>query len=90
MRRPIVAFIMAAGLAGLASGHAAAQANCESYAKIALKQQQDNQQFKCGFKGDGWSADLRAHSGWCAGVSPDVWKKAIQERHKDLEVCRKR
>lgn len=90
MRQSFGILVLAAGMACVAADQASAQANCEAYAKIALKQQQDNEQLKCGFKGDGWSADLKAHAGWCAGVSPDVWKKAIQGRHKDLEMCRKR
>ncbi len=90
MRLSIAALVLGAGAACVLPGHVSAQGSCEDYAKIALKQQQDNERLKCGYKSDGWSADLRSHTGWCAGVSPDIWRKAIQTRHKELEACRKR
>ena len=41
------------GLAALASS-AAAQSNCDWYAKTAVRQQQINEDKKCGFTGDAW------------------------------------
>jgi hypothetical protein len=69
---------------------ATAQANCEWYAKMALKQQQENEQRKCGFTGPEWRFDLTAHMEWCRGVAPDVWKKQAQLRNQQLEDCAKR
>jgi hypothetical protein len=66
---------------------AAAQANCDWYANTAVKQQQENEKFKCGFKGDGWSADRKSHMGWCGSVAPDAWKKAAQTRDQELQAC---
>lgn len=57
-----------------------AQATCDWYGKQALKQQQINQEKKCGFIGPEWSADIKAHMTWCASVAPDVSKKAAQQR----------
>lgn len=87
--------LLVAGLSGtlglvlLASG-AAAQANCDWYAKTALKQQQDNERLKCNLKGPAWTADLKAHQAWCASVAPDEWKKQAQKRDQDLAACAKR
>lgn len=85
-----VAGLCAAALVGILADRAAAQANCEWYARTALRQQQLNEQQKCGFKGDAWSADLRAHVSWCATVSPDVWKAQAQQRDTLLSQCAKK
>ena len=69
---------------------ASAQANCDWYAKTALKQQQDNERMKCGFKGQAWTIDLKAHQAWCASVSPDDWKKEAQKRDQELAACQKK
>jgi len=69
---------------------ASAQASCDWYAKTALKQQQENEQRKCGFKGSEWSTDLRAHLNWCRSVAPDEWRKQAQQRDQQLAACAKR
>lgn len=84
-------FVLAAativGAAALVS-EANAQANCDWYAKTALKQQQENEQKKCGFTGNGWSSDLKAHMTWCA-ANPDQWKSEAQRREQMLATCKK-
>jgi len=79
-----------AGLAStaLASADAFAQApDCQWYATTALKQQQDNDRRKCGFKGPEWSSDLKAHLAWCASVPPETWRATAQKRNQDLAKC---
>ena len=67
---------------------AAAQANCATYAKLALQQQRENEQKSCKFDGPSWSSDLRKHQAWCASVGPDLWKAELQKRAKMLaEQC---
>jgi hypothetical protein len=83
-----VAAAMGLGLLAMNIGNAAAQANCDWYAKTALRQQQDNEQKKCGFSGPGWSSDLRAHLTWCA-AHPDQWKAEAQRREQQLASCKK-
>ena len=68
---------------------AAAQANCDWYAKTALLQQQQNEQKKCGFNGPAWSSDLKAHMTWCAAQAPDQWKSEAQKREQQLASCKK-
>jgi len=75
------------GAVGLASG-AAAQANCETYGKLAIQQQQENVTLKCGFAGPEWSPDLGAHTAWCGGVGPDQWKVQLQKRKQQLDTCK--
>src|SRR5947209_5950952 len=79
----------AVALAGFA-GYAMAQGNCDWYAKTALRQQQLNEQQKCGFKGEAWSSDLKAHVAWCASVSPELWKAQAQQREQQLTQCAKK
>ena len=84
--------LMAAGVVGTIAlaPMASAQANCDWYAKTALKQQQENEQRKCGLKGPEWSSDLVAHMSWCRGVAPDAWKKQAQLRDQQLAACAKK
>jgi hypothetical protein len=78
-----------AGLIFLATAlPAAAQANCDWYARTALRQQQDNEQRKCGFTGPAWSWDLKGHMTWCATANPDQWKAEAQKRERDLATCK--
>lgn len=87
-RLQIAAFLAAlVGAAGLTSG-ANAQANCDMYGKLALLQQQENVEAKCGFAGPEWSPDLKAHVAWCASVGPDQWKAQLQMRKQQLDACK--
>jgi hypothetical protein len=72
----------------VASSAAQAQANCETYGKLAMQQQQENADNKCGYTGPQWSPDLKAHISWCGGVSPDEWKAELQTRRQKLDACR--
>lgn len=80
--------LLAIGVAGLGAPRAHAQANCEMYGKLAMQQQQQNVQEKCGFTGPQWSPDLKAHIAWCGGVGPDQWKSELQARQKQLDGCK--
>lgn len=73
--------------AGLATS-ALAQANCETYGKLALQQQKENEANGCGFSGQEWSPDLKAHVAWCNGVGPDQWKVQLQARAQKLTACK--
>ncbi|KAB2911251.1 MAG: hypothetical protein F9K29_23010 [Hyphomicrobiaceae bacterium] len=87
-----VAFVsLAAGVCALAAPRTAlAQtAGCAWYADTAIKQQQENEQRRCGFKGAEWSANRQAHLAWCATQSPDSWKAQAQNRQRMLAGCRK-
>ena len=82
---------LAAGLAVVACGAPAfAQASCDLYGKLALKQMQENEQKKCGFKGPEWNSDLKAHIMWCGTVGPDQWKIQLQKREQALAACGKK
>lgn len=87
-RRSRVACI--AALVGTASlpSVASAQANCEMYGKLALQQQQENVELKCGFTGSAWTPDLKTHIAWCGTVGPDQWKAQLQARKQQLDACK--
>lgn len=84
----VILGLLALGAAGAGAPSAHAQANCEMYGKLAMQQQQQNVQEKCGFTGPEWSPDLKAHIAWCGGVGPDRWKSELQKRQKQLDACR--
>jgi hypothetical protein len=44
---------------------ASANLNCDAYAATAVAQNQQNENFKCGFTGSAWSSDFNAHRTWC-------------------------
>jgi hypothetical protein len=64
-----------------------AQANCETYGKLALQQQKDNEANQCGLTGPDWHSDLKDHVTWCTKVGPDKWKEQIQNRNTALADC---
>ncbi len=82
-----VALAALSGATGFTTG-AAAQANCETYGKLALQQQKENESKKCGFSGPEWSNDLKAHIAWCGNVGPDQWKAQLQARTQQLAACK--
>jgi hypothetical protein len=83
--------VLAAGITVMsAGGPAFAQASCDMYGKLALKQMQENEQKKCGLKGPEWNTDLKAHMAWCGTVGPDQWKIQLQKREQALAACAKK
>lgn len=84
----LVAAAMAAGAFG--TSPASAQADCNWYARQALKQQQTNERGKCGLSGDAWSSSFDHHLAWCGSVSPDDWKSAVRQREQELSSCGKK
>lgn len=77
-------------LALLVAPSASAQSTCEWYARTAVRQQQINEEKKCGLAGEGWHKDLAAHTKWCGSVAPELWKAEAQKRNQLLEACEKR
>ncbi|MFV0297913.1 MAG: hypothetical protein ACK5JT_17540 [Hyphomicrobiaceae bacterium] len=67
-----------------------AQANCDWYAKTAVRQQQINETRKCGYTGQSWHKDLARHRAWCLVVPPDLWKAEAKKRSDLLMTCEKR
>jgi hypothetical protein len=90
--RSLIRLVAAAVTSGVALTAIAlpAAANCDWYAKTALKQQQENELKKCGFTGPSWTPDLQAHVKWCATTSPDLWKAEAAKREQMLtQNCKK-
>ena len=90
MTRPRVAHLLLAALWLAAPTAARAQAaGCSWYAETALKQQQRNEQGKCGFTGAEWSSSKQALLAWCATQPADSWKAAAQRREQMLAGCKR-
>ena len=90
MIKTLAAVSVVSALAIAAPVAASAQtANCNWYAETALKQQQRNEQGKCGFKGPEWSSNREAHVTWCATQNPDSWKAQAQKREQMLAGCKR-
>jgi hypothetical protein len=88
MFRKVAGFAMVAALALVAcTGAALAQANCDEYGRLALKQQKENETRKCGFAGDSWHPKLEPHVAWCKSVGPEQWKEQLQKRAQALAGC---
>ncbi len=63
---------------------------CDTYGKLALQQQKDNESGKCGLSGSEWSSDLKAHIAWCGSVSPQEWQATLKKRKEALDACQKK
>ena len=83
------ALMVAAMSIALVAGGTVARADedCKWYALTSAKQMQQNESKKCGLKGEGWSTDQAVHLTYCAGVAPEEWRKAVEDRKKQLETC---
>lgn len=81
--------MVAALAASLLGGSAAARADedCNWYALTSAKQMQINSAKNCGKKGEGWSTDQAVHLAYCTSVSPEEWRKAVEDRKEALKTC---
>ena len=76
---------------------------CQNYGKEAVSQQQFNDPegrirgsadghdippMPCGFTGEAWSSDLKAHARWCVTVSDDEAKRETEKREAFFNICR--
>lgn len=89
LRRKTPAIATIALLAGTMSAlpFASASANCSSYAKLSLKQQQENVRKNCGFSGPEWTSDMKALVTWCSKSPPQAAQAMLQKRNAALASC---
>ena len=78
-----VAFVSIMGLSALSSG-AFAQANCDIYAKRALKQAREYAQKKCGPVDARWGTNLNDHRTWCLSVGPAQWRGELKKSRRRI------
>lgn len=88
--RLLVTLSLAAVLGGSACLPASAGDGCETYGKLALQQQKDNQAHKCGLSGREWSANIKEHIDWCSGVTAQDWQAMLKKRTQALEACKQK
>jgi hypothetical protein len=85
-------FALTSLLMGIASPprvYAADRDFCASYARNAVRQNDENQRRDCGFKGGRWSSNYDRHYRWCRDTSYDKADKENRDRQKDLQRCRR-
>lgn len=76
---------------------------CQNYAKAALSAQEFNDPegrirgaadgydippMPCGFSGEAWSSDFKAHARWCASVSDEEARRETEKREALFNICR--
>jgi len=84
----------AAALLLFATLHAPALAtqhlNCGAYAGLAVAQQEQNIQMKCGFAGGRWSSDFKGHFNWCRTSTMAKLTAEDKARKAALAKCAKK
>lgn len=61
---------------------------CDDYARLAVRQHEENLSLGCGFSGDRWQANHHNHFHWCIAVEPDESFLEMDARGMDLARCR--
>jgi len=65
-------------------------ATCKKYAYASRGQQYANLRSRCGYRGYGWSKDLKRHHKWCMKVSASTAKRMYNFRKAALGRCAKK
>lgn len=65
-------------------------ATCKKYAYASRAQQYANLRSRCGYRGYGWSKDLKRHHKWCMKVSASTAKRMYNFRKAALGRCAKK
>jgi hypothetical protein len=71
-------------------GATAEQLNCQAYAAVAIAQQEQNIQMKCGFTGGRWSDDFNGHFKWCQTATMAKLTAEDKARKGALAQCAKK
>jgi hypothetical protein len=68
---------------------ATANLNCDAYAGAAVAQNQQNENFKCGFTGAAWNNDFSAHRNWCLSATTTMQNLTAEDnvRKQALAQC---
>lgn len=81
-------FLLLAAL--LQDAKATQHLNCGAYAALAVAQQEQNIQMKCGFTGGQWSANLNGHFAWCQTATMAKLTAEDKARKAALAKCAKK
>ncbi len=84
----IAAAATGVGLMGTSLAHAAPPGFCERYAESAVRQNERNHRWDCGYAGLRWHGWEKAHYKWCRNVSKGVAREGRRHRRWMLERCR--
>lgn len=89
MRRSILAWTALTVFPLAAPQALAANPSCEWYLAQSVRQQQDNLQRACGFKGAEWSFDTRSLTVVCEALPPLETRAIVEKRRQMLAECAK-
>jgi hypothetical protein len=89
----MVPALMCGLLSVAAAGNALAQGSnpaCNWYVQESTKQQQENLQKGCNFRGAEWTSDVKALTTFCERNPPATWKSVVEARARQLATsCKK-
>ena len=60
---------------------------CDSYAKRAIEQNEENIRNRCDFRGKRWQSDYNNHYNWCRSAAKRSADSETRKRDKDLQNC---
>lgn len=84
----VLAMTIAVGVGvALLAPQAQAANNCVNYAKLSLKQLQENKRKNCGQSGPEWRADMKTLLAWCRSKSPQDVQSMLNKRKEALSAC---
>jgi hypothetical protein len=86
--RTLAAVMVVGGIVVAQAGVAAANSNCDSYAKLTLQQVKRAIALRCGYSGPRWSLDVSRHRAWCQEVGPAGWRAELKIRDQMLARCK--
>lgn len=63
---------------------------CSNYTRSAISAQRANLQLRCGYRGNGWTTNPRAHFAWCLKAKLPLLKRETAKRNAALNACKKK
>ncbi len=60
---------------------------CDHYARISVAQNETNERYDCGLRGELWSDSVRALTRWCEGASQAAAEDRIRRRERLIRRC---
>ena len=69
-------------------GNKAINPFCDSYAKTAVSQHQENLNRNCGYSDRRWQSSYDNHYGWCVTVSRASAESETKARAETLQTCK--
>jgi hypothetical protein len=85
-----MALLAGAGAMLLADSASAANPACQWYVQQSSRQQKENLDKNCGFRGPEWTTDAKLLIAYCETNAPEVWKGLAARREQMLAGCKRK